>query len=128
MRKDVEYKLKGGRTYVAHYDRNSVCKVRKATLELLFAELDESYEQAKILEKIKENYALFRATANKWIPVGERLPEEDGEYLATIYDMDENHEYMDIAEFEDGKWQYKNFIKVLAWMPLPEPYKGGETK
>lgn len=60
---------------------------------------------------------------SRWIPTSERFPEEDGEYLATIYDMDEDHEYMDIAEFEDGKWQYKNFIKVLAWMPLSKQYK-----
>ena len=59
----------------------------------------------------------------RWIPVSERLPEEDGEYLATIYDMDENHEYMDIAELEDGKWCYKPYILVKAWMPLPQAHR-----
>jgi len=61
--------------------------------------------------------------AERWIPVSERLPEEDGEYLATIYDMDENYEYIDIAELGDGKWCYKPYILVKAWMPLPKPYK-----
>jgi hypothetical protein len=59
----------------------------------------------------------------RWIPTSERLPEEDGEYYATVYDTDENYKYMDIAELEDGIWQYKDYVKVLAWMPLPEPYK-----
>ena len=59
----------------------------------------------------------------RWIPTSERLPDEDGEYYAAVYDTDENYKYMDIAEFEDGIWQYKDYVKVLAWMPLPEPYK-----
>jgi hypothetical protein len=59
----------------------------------------------------------------RWIPTSERLPEEDGEYYATVYDTDENYKYMDIAELEDGIWQYKDYVKVLAWMPLPEPYR-----
>jgi hypothetical protein len=59
----------------------------------------------------------------RWIPTSERLPKEDGEYYATIYDTDENYKYMDIAELEDGIWQYKDYVKVLAWMPLPEPYR-----
>lgn len=64
----------------------------------------------------------------RWIPTSERLPEEDGEYLATIYDMDENHEYMDIAELEDGKWCYKPYILVKAWMPLPTSYQGEKNE
>lgn len=63
-----------------------------------------------------------------WIPVSERLPEVDGEYLATIYDMDEGYKYTDIAELENGIWNYKNYIKVLAWMPLPEPYEPQESE
>ena len=62
----------------------------------------------------------------KWIPTNERLPEKDGEYLATVYDTDENYKYMDIAELEDGIWQYKDYIKVLAWMPLPKRYEPQE--
>ena len=63
---------------------------------------------------------------NKWIPVSERMPEEDGEYCVTIYDMDENYKYRDIAELENGIWQYKSYIKVLAWMPLPPCYEPQE--
>jgi hypothetical protein len=59
----------------------------------------------------------------RWIPTSERLPEEDGEYYATVYDTDENYKYMDIAELEDGIWQYKDYIKVLAWQPLPKAYR-----
>lgn len=85
--------------------------------ELQAINLDLASENENLLEQIQE------MKANAWISVTERLPEEDGEYLATIYDMDENHEYMDIAELEDGKWCYKPYILVKAWMPLPEPYE-----
>ena len=64
----------------------------------------------------------------RWIPTSERLPEEDGEYYTTIYDTDEDYLYMDIAELEDGIWQYKDYIKVLAWMPLPKPYEPQESE
>lgn len=51
----------------------------------------------------------------KWIPVSERLPEEDGEYLVTTINGD-----VDIYVFHT--WGAKS-PKVIAWMPLPEPYK-----
>lgn len=50
----------------------------------------------------------------RWIPVSERLPEEEGLYL--VY----TEEQPFVCSFEDGEF----FIdEVLAWMPLPEPYK-----
>lgn len=64
----------------------------------------------------------------RWIPTKERLPEEDGEYYATVYDTDENYKYRDIAEFEDGIWQYKDYVKVLAWMPLPKLFEPQESE
>lgn len=50
-----------------------------------------------------------------WIPVSERLPKEDGEYLVTTINGD-----VDIYEFHT--WGAKS-PKVIAWMPKPEPYK-----
>lgn len=50
----------------------------------------------------------------RWIPVSKRLPEEEGLYL--VY----TEEQPFVCSFEDGEF----FIdEVLAWMPLPEPYK-----
>lgn len=61
---------------------------------------------------------------NGWIPVSERLPEEEGYYL--VYD--ENHQI--IIEWRytdrDTEWDNPYFAtdhNVLAWMPLPEPWK-----
>ena len=43
---------------------------------------------------------------NKWIPVSERLPEEDGFYLATCDGeiCGEDEPVFSMAEFENGKW------------------------
>lgn len=61
----------------------------------------------------------------KWIPCKERLPEESGTYIVTA-------ESGDIKHVTFVKWMPRlhqwNLIgsraywKVIAWMPLPEPY------
>lgn len=64
-------------------------------------------------------------TPQKWIPVSERLPEHSGNYLVTIADSNyENGQVFKISWFypSDHRWSFKN-ANVLAWMPLPEPYK-----
>lgn len=65
---------------------------------------------------------------DKWIPVSERLPEEDGVYLVTL--EIENSEFIDMAMFIYSEKDCCNngFHKaytVIAWQPLPEPYKKG---
>ena len=56
-----------------------------------------------------------------WIPVSERLPEKNGEYLITGRQGAVNK-----RRYHDGHW-YGNW-SVLAWMPLPEPYRESEDK
>lgn len=57
----VEYNLLDGRKIIARYDKLGMAKISRENLEALINEVDASYRQAKILEKIKENYAAFRA-------------------------------------------------------------------
>ena len=73
-------------------------------------------------------------SAPQWIPVSERLPEEPYGCLVTVWDT----EPMTCEEFEnilpyfvgwDGEqWSDADGeqcpFEVIAWMPLPEPYKG----
>lgn len=63
---------------------------------------------------------------NGWIPVSEKLPEEDGFYLATLDGeiCGQEEAFTGLAEFEHGKWidDEEGYKCVLAWQPLPEPY------
>lgn len=59
-----------------------------------------------------------------WIPVNERLPEEDGFYLVTVIygDVACVHEsYFMQCNSRGVHWDYPD---VTAWMPMPENYKG----
>lgn len=68
--KTKEYQLLDGRTIRAKYDRLGMCKISKENLEAFTKEFNRSYQQGKILEKIKENYALMKLDERKkgkWI-------------------------------------------------------------
>ena len=68
-----------------------------------------------------------------WIPCNNRLPETDCDVLI----QDEQFfggSLIAVACFENGKWEWRDDMstsakpKPVAWMPLPEPYKGGDTE
>lgn len=59
-----------------------------------------------------------------WIPVSERLP-EDGYWLWSATSGEVKKDF-----YWQGHWELaeKFGYEVVAWMPLPEPYKGGDTE
>lgn len=125
-------------------------------LEKIFEEIEEeqrSYEAdhawnyargmehaADIIRKHMSGKGKDAHMNNGWIPVGERLPEEYGEYLVTIVP---SAGYLwakrIIANFSDlmgivkkpifytgevGKIDFEDITDmVIAWCPLPEPYR-----
>ena len=75
----------------------------------------------------------------EWIPVSERLPYAEYGESDSVLVCYEN-KTQDVLYFDGGNWCYptgepyisvnhKNgwHNKVVAWMPLPEPYKEGEA-
>lgn len=111
-----------------------------------FSAYDDSYdvvihceteeEQKKVIERLK---------SISWIPVDERLPEDERECLVTLEKVYGTPEiFMGIASYlkfgNDGYWNENKYgylewdkysdghggtkiYKVVAWMSLPEPYK-----
>ena len=89
-----------------------------------------------------EDYAIEEAITaleekqnRRWIPVSERLPEEQKFYLVTIAKNTGGHD-IEYCFYECGKWLMiadgnseentcweEEVKKVVAWMTLPEPYK-----
>lgn len=70
---------------------------------------------------------------NNWIPVEERLPEEPFGCLVTVMDTEpmtcEEFENLlpyfvgwDGEQWNDGDGEQCPF-EIIAWMPLPEPYR-----
>ena len=66
-----------------------------------------------------------------WIPVKERLPEEDGKYIVCW--CGEWGASICFAEYSKcGKYWYERngseYRGITAWMPLPKPYKRGDDE
>lgn len=72
----------------------------------------------------------------RWILVSERLPEEDhwlggsgrqfsDEVLVSVANDDDEDIWTDISQTIDGEWalELPSYCKIIAWMPLPEPYR-----
>lgn len=66
----------------------------------------------------------------RWIPCSERYPEPDERVLVTdgyccyVWDCMSNR--ADAYFWEDESCYYHNKYDVVAWMPIPEPYKEGK--
>lgn len=93
------------------------------------AKLGNMHLESIRIEKVEE---IIRSYINKaenggWIPVSERLP-EDGIYLCTLdgelCGIDEP--FTGMCGIENGKWDEEGC--VIAYQPLPEPYKPKEDK
>lgn len=69
--------------------------------------------------------SVYRNAPNSWIPTAERLPENDTEVLYC-----DEHEVIGTCHFWNGfnKFKHSNgeheMTDIVAWMYLPEPYKG----
>lgn len=70
--------------------------------------------------------------AQDWIPVSERLPQDNGIYLVSYHysEWGEIHSGVAISMFGnrgrwylDGWWCDKEHSPVKAWMPLPKEYE-----
>lgn len=57
----------------------------------------------------------------QWIPVSERLPKIEGCYLVTV--KNEHERIYSKTAWYQGKNNWFARQDVIAWMPLPKPYK-----
>ena len=119
-------------------------------------EIEDGYkptmeEMSKSMYLLKE--LADKADSFEWIPVSERLPDEYDSVFAELYGTDKwddtlwrtrsksvlvTIEYegsirsVSLSYITDGEWALEkrdrlNKYKVVAWMPLPNPYKEKEN-
>ena len=88
---------------------------------------------------LREAEGIIRKRMNDgWIPIQDKLPEDDVDVLITYADIDDEN-YTDICittygyaylggnKLDFKEWRspfeyFKTNYKVIAWRPLPEPY------
>jgi hypothetical protein len=60
----------------------------------------------------------------EWIPVSEKLPESDDDVIVTCKSCRTGKKFTstDYRNCKTGEWSYFG-RDVIAWQPLPEPYK-----
>lgn len=89
---------------------------------------------------LREAEGIIRKHMNDgWIPIQDKLPEDDVDVLITYADIDDEN-YTDICittygyaylggnKLDFKEWRspfeyFKTNYKVIAWRPLPEPYR-----
>lgn len=65
-----------------------------------------------------------KRTHSEWISCYDRLPEENDKYIVWDEYIEDDYDcaMYRISRFHNGTWlDYKG--KIVAWMPLPNPYE-----
>lgn len=112
-----------------------VTQVRETEDEFIFETISSFCRDTlkRTISKKELKKMLVRAEQMKWIPCSERLPKESDYYMACVYDEEvDDYDYRktwfaheDDYDMDESEWrELQPFEKVVAWMPLPEPYKG----
>ena len=112
---------------------------------VIISELIEFYESENLKEAFRLAVnALEERPQGEWIPVSERLPDNEtevlfqyeyGQLMRVGYHIHDSTIYPFGYEDENETGWYDsedNFIcgsdEVIAWIPLPEPYKEAENE
>jgi hypothetical protein len=96
-----------------------------------FMEVDAVKE---IVNELAEEYINTSTdTSSGWIACSERLPSEAGKYLITVKNLTgywilDNNVFVCDYQFDDFIFQGWEDNAVIAWQPLPAPYKEGVTE
>ena len=110
---------------------------REDTINYLMTNMNWHDEDGYIVDDADEKRAIITDLINGvpdaddgWIPVKDRLPEEDGQYLIAVkYKHVDGYEdiYAEHGEWSDGEWDMFSFghcgevESILAWRELPKP-------
>lgn len=103
---------------------------RKGNYDSYSDGMNDAFEEAiQIVNQLAEEYNQDSTKNNQgWIPVTERLPEIEADVLVSLRSLDVYTGFRANTEgcfYVDGEG-YVEIENVLAWQPLPSPYKPEE--
>jgi len=122
-----------------HYTEEEVEQARQMAITALSQEQQSEWERDhEVLKAYADGQESMKPC---WIPVSERLPEEDNctgsgvqfsdDVLMSVLNIVDEEDFIDFGHTIDGEWysivekkRIQNGFDVIAWMPLPRPYKG----
>ena len=116
-----------------------VVEMRNRVLEWLYAlptVPQKEYTEQQIRDAFNSGYAC--GMESEWVSCEEEMPIDSQEVIASVYWTDYGDTITAYGHYNArfDKWKLHSVIEgelikgfeVIAWMPLPEPYKGGEDK
>ena len=94
------------------------------------AEFEEKEKCGEWLDAIELAKIAIALQNQKWIPCSERLPEKPKVDSSDGYIVQSRHVIQPLSAYWDGRWWTNDDDDVvggvIAWMPLPEPFKEEE--
>lgn len=84
----------------------------------------------EFLKDCAETAARYKRNFGNWISVEERLPEKTDYYLVQLSRKLPNEDYSDrvVVLFNGEEKEFECYANlIIAWQPLPERYKGGDS-
>lgn len=81
----------------------------------------------RVIDRLPQYYPENAVEETRWIPCSERLPEDNTDVIICFY----NGEVIGMRYLGNGIFQgvYEHTTKaIVAWMPLPKPYREGEDE
>lgn len=93
-----------------------------------FSDINYAYNNCNKHDDLSRMLDELIETQPKWIPCSERLPKGKQPILISLSWDNDTPEVRQGNIDDINYWKHYSHITSIAWMPLPEPYRGKEAE